>query len=203
MAVVGPSSSGAASRDLAQRRQGQSSLAVANGPKPKMSEWTGVRYRRWDRWAAEIRVPRTRSRLWIGTFDHDLQAALAYDAAIFCFYGERLPRPRKFNFPAAPRPDIPEYVRVRLTVANVKAIAEKYARSFAGYFLPPVLPVAAPLVAAAPAVVAAAGAGATVTTDHGNTNDMDDDVVTNADCLLSLSPEDIDSMMDFVYSSEY
>ncbi|OQU78048.1 hypothetical protein SORBI_3009G145200 [Sorghum bicolor] len=47
----------------------------------------------------EIRVPHTRLRLWIGKFRHCLEAALAYDAAMFCFYGEHLPRPRRFNFP--------------------------------------------------------------------------------------------------------
>ncbi|OQU78047.1 hypothetical protein SORBI_3009G145200 [Sorghum bicolor] len=34
----------------------------------------------------EIRVPHTRLRLWIGKFRHCLEAALAYDAAMFCFY---------------------------------------------------------------------------------------------------------------------
>ncbi|XP_062195308.1 ethylene-responsive transcription factor ERF016-like [Phragmites australis] len=197
--AVAPSSNGAASRGLARRRGGQSSAAAWGQKKP---EWTtGVRYRKWGRWAAEIRVPRTRARLWIGTFDRARQAALAYDAAMFCFYGERLPRPRKFNFPALPRPKIPEHVRVELTVANIKAIAEKYARILADHVPPPVRPAAAPLVAAA-AAGAAAGACATATADHGNTNDMDDDVVTCADCLLSFNPDEFAGVTALV-PSEY
>ncbi|XP_062195310.1 ethylene-responsive transcription factor ERF015-like [Phragmites australis] len=191
--AVTPSRSGAARKGQGGRVGGNRAAAAAGAGKKKL-EWTGVRYRPWGRWAAEISVPRTRARLWIGTFDNAIQAALAYDAAMFCFYGAHLPRSRKFNFPAAPRPDVPEHVRVELTVANIKAIAEKYGRSLAGHYTPPpVRPAAAPLVAAAAGD--AAGAGATATTDHGNMSDMADDVVTNADCLLSLSLDDIAAVM--------
>ncbi|PVH37185.1 hypothetical protein PAHAL_6G265300 [Panicum hallii] len=93
----------------------------------KRSAWTGVRARQWGGWAVEIRVPLSRQRLWVGAFETDRQAALAYDAAIFCFYGEDLPRNRRFNFPAAPRPDIGEVVRARLSVA-AKDIANRHAR---------------------------------------------------------------------------
>ena len=112
-------------------------------------------------YAAEIRIPSSRSRVWIGRFDHALQAALAYDAAMFLFYGQKLPKLRRYNFPATPRPNVPEVVRKGLTVANVKAIAEKHARSFGRFFPlppPPVIPAAAP--AAAPPQMAEAAGGA-------------------------------------------
>lgn len=108
-------SSGAAERKARARRQ-------------KLSSWTGVRFRHWGKWAAEIRVPRTREKLWIGTFESARQAALAYDAAVFCFYGERAPKARKPNFPAMPRPEVDEGSRLHLSVAEVKVIAERHAR---------------------------------------------------------------------------
>ena len=100
---------------------------VAAG-KQKLSAWTGLRFRDSGNWATEIRVPRTREKVWIGTFDSPRQAALAYDAAVFCFFGDRAPKSRKTNFPAAPRPEISETDRAKLSIADVKKISEKHAR---------------------------------------------------------------------------
>ena len=134
----------------------------------KQSEWTGVRPRKSGRWAAEIRVPATREKLWIGTFGSDRLAALAYDAAVFCFYGEDLPKTRRFNFPVAPRPDVPKILRGHLSVASVKSIAEYHARTVDA-LLPPVCDAAAALAAVA-ATEAGPSAGATPTTMADNSN---------------------------------
>jgi len=161
-------SSGAARK--AARRAGSRRAAAVRPPAPvpraggglhRDLGWVGVRERLWGGYAAEIRIPSSRSRVWIGRFDHALQAALAYDAAMFLFYGQKLPKLRRYNFPATPRPNVPEVVRKGLTVANVKAIAEKHARSFGRFFPlppPPVIPAAAP--AAAPPQMAEAAGGA-------------------------------------------
>lgn len=82
--------------------------------------YKGVRKRKWGKWVCEIRLPNSRERIWLGSYDSAEKAARAFDAALYCLRGPGA----KFNFPNNP----PELRITRpLTHAQIQEIASSYA----------------------------------------------------------------------------
>lgn len=87
------------------------------------AKYRGVRKRKWGKWVSEIRLPNSRERIWLGSYDSPEKAARAFDAALFCLRGNTA----NFNFPHQP-PNIPG--GTDLHPSQIQAVAAHYANSY-------------------------------------------------------------------------
>ncbi|GFP87257.1 ethylene-responsive transcription factor erf017 [Phtheirospermum japonicum] len=111
-----PSSSAAGAAAALQRVSETSSSSC---------KYKGVRKRKWGKYVSEIRLPNSRERIWLGSYDTAEKAARAFDAALFCLRGQNA----KFNFPDDP----PEIVNGRsMAPAEIQVAAARFAHEWPG-----------------------------------------------------------------------
>ncbi|KAL0876417.1 hypothetical protein Bca101_026122 [Brassica carinata] len=72
-------------RNMGRSRKG--CMKGKGGPENATCTFRGVRQRTWGKWVAEIREPNHGTRLWLGTFNTSVEAAMAYDEAAKKLYG--------------------------------------------------------------------------------------------------------------------
>ncbi|XP_031120156.1 ethylene-responsive transcription factor ERF018-like [Ipomoea triloba] len=94
-----------------------------NEEAPSAVKYKGVRKRKWGKWVSEIRLPNSRERIWLGSYNTAEKAARAFDVAQFCLRGPTA----QLNFPDDP-PDVPGWQT--FTPPEIQDVAAQYGSDY-------------------------------------------------------------------------
>ncbi|OAY64206.1 Ethylene-responsive transcription factor ERF018 [Ananas comosus] len=86
--------------------------------------YKGVRRRKWGKFVSEIRLPNSRNRIWLGSYDTPEKAARAFDAAAVCLRGPL--GSGRLNFPDSP-PQLSSSATAAMTHQQIREAAASHA----------------------------------------------------------------------------
>ncbi|MQM16729.1 hypothetical protein Taro_049689 [Colocasia esculenta] len=114
-------------------RANAATAAAGEAEERRNTRFKGVRKRKWGKWVSEIRLPHSRERIWLGSYDTPEKAAHAFDAAMLCLRG---PGAGRFNFPDN-LPDIAAAGGRNFSPSEVQAAAYRFAKEASAEAPPP------------------------------------------------------------------